>query len=70
MKNWFRKSFWIICCLTWTGLAFSTALSPSLQIAAPDHDFGEVDEGMVISHNYWIKNSGAGSLEIQDVQPG
>lgn len=70
MKTWFKKSHWILWFLLGTGLAFSAPLSPSIQIPAPDHDFGEVEEGVTISHDYRVKNTGLGILEIKDVQPG
>jgi hypothetical protein len=70
MKNRFRKGYGIFLGLLWTGLAFSAVLSPAIQIAAPDHDFGEVEEGTLVVHDYSIKNTGQGILEIKEVQPG
>jgi hypothetical protein len=70
MSYWFKKSHWILWCLVGTGLAFSAPISPSLQIPVPDHDFGEIEEGAILSHDYQVKNSGSGTLEIKEVQPG
>jgi hypothetical protein len=70
MRYWFKKSYWVLWFLLGTGLAFSAPLSPSLQIPVPDHDFGEVEEGAILSHEYQVKNSGPGILEIKEVQPG
>lgn len=69
MINRFKKALWVLCFFLGTGLAISAPLVPSLQVPAPDHDFGEVEEGE-LSHDYLIKNIGQGTLEILNVRPG
>ena len=70
MKNWSKKVFWILWFFLGTGLALSAPLVPSLQAPASDYDFGEIEEGRILSHDYLIKNTGPGILEIYDVRPG
>ena len=70
MIYWSKKAFWVLWFFLGTGLAISAPIAPSLQIPAPDHDFGEIEEGGVLSHDYLIKNTGPGTLEIYTVRPG
>lgn len=70
MINRSKKALGVLCFFLGTGLAISVPIAPSLQVPAPDHDFGEIDEGELLSHDYLIKNTGLGTLEIYDVRPG
>ena len=70
MKFRFKKIHWITIGLFWTGLAFSNPFSPMLQIPSADFDFGEGQEGSIVSHDYLIKNTGSGIMEIKEVRPG
>ena len=56
----------LISCWATTGWAGF----PHLKVAEPLHDFGEVMEGEVISHDFTILNTGAEALQITDVRPG
>ena len=70
MMNWSKKALGVLLFFLGTGLALSAPLFPSLQVPSQDHDFGEVEEGGILSHDYLIKNTGPGILEIYDVRPG
>ncbi len=43
---------------------------PSIQVVNPGHDFGEMMEGEVVTHDYVIKNRGDAFLEIERVTTG
>jgi hypothetical protein len=43
---------------------------PELKVIKPFHDFGEVAEGEVISHEFILQNTGTEALQIADVRPG
>jgi hypothetical protein len=70
MINWSKKALVILLFFLGTGLAVSALIAPSLQAPSPDYDFGEVEEGSILSHDYLIKNTGLGILEIYNVRPG
>ena len=53
-----------------SGAAFVSGSSPSIFIVQEKFDFGEVEEGTVISQSYVVKNKGAVLLEIREVNPG
>ena len=44
--------------------------APVLQISEATYDFGEVFEGVEVSHDFKIKNTGKGELQIEQVRPG
>ncbi len=44
--------------------------APVLQIPEATHDFGEVFEGVEVVHDFKIKNTGKGELQIEQVRPG
>jgi hypothetical protein len=44
--------------------------TPVLQIPQATHDFGEASEGAEVVHDYKIKNTGKGELQIEQVRPG
>lgn len=54
--------------LSWAGWAM--AGGPQLAVPEPSHDFGEVAEGEVISHEFTLRNTGTEALQIADVRPG
>lgn len=43
--------------------------APKIVCDAPEFDFGEVEEGAIVQHDYIIKNAGEGPLEIKKAQP-
>jgi len=43
---------------------------PSIIIAQPNYNFGELSEMAPLSHNFIVKNNGKADLNIRDVQPG
>ena len=70
MINSSKKALTILLFFLGTGLAVSAPIAPSLEAPSPDYDFGEVEEGSILSHDYLIKNTGPGILEIFNVRPG
>ncbi len=44
--------------------------TPSLQVANALHDFGEAMEGSEVVHEFRIRNSGKGVLQVDEVRPG
>jgi hypothetical protein len=44
--------------------------TPSLQLVNPLHDFGEALEGSEVVHEFKIRNTGKGVLQIDQVRPG
>ncbi len=44
--------------------------TPSLQVVNPLHDFGEAMEGSEVVHEFRIRNSGKGVLQVDQVRPG
>jgi hypothetical protein len=44
--------------------------APVLQIPEATYDFGEVFEGGEVTHDFKIKNTGKGELQIEQVRPG
>jgi hypothetical protein len=43
--------------------------APSITVSETDVDFGEVDEGSLISHDFIVKNTGRTELKIDKVSP-
>jgi hypothetical protein len=50
-----------------TGAASS---GPKIQFAETTFDFGKVDSGQVVKHEFVFTNTGSATLEIKDVRPG
>lgn len=48
----------------------STQATPSFQVVDPIHDFGEALEGSEVVHEFRIRNTGRGPLQIDQVRPG
>ena len=44
--------------------------APVIQVPETTFDFGEVFEGVEVSHDYVIKNAGKTELQIEQVRPG
>ncbi len=42
--------------------------SPKIEVENDSHDFGEIEEGIVVTHNFVIKNSGDSVLDITKVR--
>lgn len=52
-----------------TGIAVTAqSKSPKISSPKPEHDFGEILEGVVISHSFEIINNGTADLKIDKVQ--
>jgi hypothetical protein len=43
---------------------------PAIKFDTPDYDFGRVQSGPDIIHDFWFTNTGTGPLEILKVKPG
>ncbi|OGP51880.1 MAG: hypothetical protein A2Y79_09115 [Deltaproteobacteria bacterium RBG_13_43_22] len=70
MKKKLTFLLWIPGFFLWLGLASPAGLPPCIQLIETDYDFGTVDEGSILSHDYSVKNTGPGILEITDIRPG
>lgn len=46
------------------------AKTPSISVPESTYDFGEVTEDGKVSHDFIVKNTGEGPLEINQVRPG
>lgn len=44
--------------------------APSMVVPETSFDFGEVNEGSVVSHDFVVRNMGRASLQIIKVSPG
>lgn len=42
---------------------------PSILVSKPSHDFGEVDEGAKVTHDFVVENRGTSELAITKVSP-
>src|SRR5438046_2725152 len=43
---------------------------PKIQFDSTEHDFGKVESGVVVKHDFVFTNTGRATLEIGDVRPG
>ena len=50
--------------------ASSAQEAPAMSVSESTHDFGEVTEGAEVTHDFLVKNTGSGSLQIEQVRPG
>jgi hypothetical protein len=66
---WWKPIF-ILGFFLFPGITFAAVLSPSIQLPVVDFNFGEKEEGTILSHDYLVRNTGSGVLEIADVRPG
>lgn len=64
------KPIFILGLFIWSGSTFAVVSTPSIQLPVVDYYFGEAEEGSILSHEYLVKNTGSGILEINDVRPG
>jgi hypothetical protein len=48
----------------------AAAEAPTINVPEVTYDFGEVTEGAEVTHDFLVKNTGSGNLEIQQVRPG
>jgi hypothetical protein len=48
----------------------ATQTAPQVQVNETTFDFGEVFEGATVTHDFKVKNTGAGELQITQVRPG
>lgn len=44
--------------------------APSIQVPETTFDFGEIMEGSEVQHDFTVKNTGKGTLQIDQVRPG
>ncbi|MEN6474398.1 MAG: DUF1573 domain-containing protein [Syntrophaceae bacterium] len=65
-----RRSLWlaVVAVLTMTGSAFSAAAAPKVMIAEPQYMFGQVLDGVVVTHDFVIRNQGDAPLIIGRVR--
>ncbi len=60
-----RKGFAFALLLTFAGLLSG---APHLEVPAPVHDFGIIDEGKIYTHDFVLKNTGTDTLKIFSVR--
>jgi hypothetical protein len=60
----------LVLVLLWVWAGVLWAGNAQMQVPEPRFDFGEVEEGEIVSHNFKILNTGAEALHIADVRPG
>src|SRR2546421_8737306 len=46
------------------------APGPKIQFASTEYDFGRVEAGVIVKHDFVFTNIGRATLEIGDVRPG
>jgi hypothetical protein len=44
-------------------------VSPDIEIHEPNYDFGQVQQGEIVKHDFQVFNRGTASLEITQVEP-
>jgi hypothetical protein len=64
------KPILLLIFFVWPGWGTAAVPTPSIQIPIPDFYFGMTEEGTILSHDFLVKNTGSGVLEIRDVRPG
>jgi hypothetical protein len=72
MKLWLIPFWGLIGFLLGGGPAFGAPQpqTPLLQLPIADFDFGELAEGVTVTHAFIVKNTGSEVLKIIDVRPG
>ena len=65
-----RLILFLCLILSLPGMKASAESGPSLQISNKDFDLGDVAEGAVVSHEFWVTNRGSELLKIISVEPG
>jgi hypothetical protein len=66
---WWKPVLLLVFCL-WPGSGISAVPTPSIQLPILDFYFGETEEGSIFSHDFLVRNTGSGVLEIREVRPG
>ena len=69
-KIFLFKIILVLGLFLYSGSTSASVPTPSIQLPAPDYNFGEAQEGSILSHEYLVKNTGSGVLEIAEVRPG
>ena len=64
------KPILLLAFFVWPGLGITAVPTPSIQLPIPDFYFGVMEEGGTLSHDFLVRNTGSGVLEIRDVRPG
>jgi hypothetical protein len=67
--GWWKPIF-ILGIFIFSGPTMAAVSTPSIQVPAINFNFGEAEEGSILSHDYIVKNTGLGVLEIAEVRPG
>lgn len=62
------KPNFLIISLVIVSFSFAQKQSPKITAEKPEHNFGEILEGQVVSHNFEITNTGNAELKIDKVQ--
>jgi hypothetical protein len=57
----------ILFLIIWPVMAMA---SPQISVPETHWEFGNVPMNSIISHDYWIRNTGSDSLKIIEVRPG
>jgi len=59
--------------LIWSGFSQSKEeklAAPVMAVEMPTYNFGEVNEGDIVKHDFRVLNGGTAALEIKNVNPG
>ena len=43
---------------------------PIIEVENPAHDFGQVNQGAILKHDFRVFNRGSAPLKIKNVRPG
>ena len=43
---------------------------PIIEVENPTYDFGQVNQGAIVKHDFRVFNRGSAPLEIKNVKPG
>ena len=62
----------VVVLVSLSGFAADTGQEgkPSLSLSSAEHDFGQVREGKILSHDFKVRNTGKAELQIIEVRPG
>jgi len=62
----------VVILVSLSGFAADTGQEgkPSLSLSSAEHDFGQVREGNILSHDFKVRNTGKAELQIMEVRPG
>lgn len=62
----------VVVLVSLSGFAADTGQGgkPSLSLSSTEHDFGQVWEGKIVSHEFKMRNTGKAELQIIEVKPG